>query len=64
MALDDKGERSALDIVYAVTDNLHIIPTRDDMFSLDDEMAGKRGRRRLWQAVQPFCASARDSHRL
>ncbi|EOT04372.1 hypothetical protein P354_41490 [Streptomyces noursei PD-1] len=53
--LDDKGERSALDIVYAVTDNLHIIPTRDDMFSLDDEMAGKRGKeRRLWQAIQPL----------
>ncbi|MFE7664909.1 ParA family protein [Streptomyces celluloflavus] len=51
----EKGEQSALDVVYAVTDNLHIIPTRDDMFSLNDELAGKRGKeRRLWQALQPL----------
>ncbi|MFH8350462.1 ParA family protein [Streptomyces sp. NPDC018045] len=50
-----ESDGSALDLVYAVTDNLHIIPTRDDLFSLNDKLAGKRGRElRLWRALQPL----------
>lgn len=51
----DKPGRPINELVYAVTDSLHIIPARDDMFVLNDELVGKRGReRRLWKVIQPL----------
>ncbi|WP_327072047.1 ParA family protein [Kitasatospora sp. NBC_01302] len=43
------------DLVYAVTEDLHILPARLDLFKLKTELVGMRGReRRLWLALQPL----------
>ncbi|MEU6332775.1 AAA family ATPase [Streptomyces sp. NPDC047049] len=53
--LEKDGAAPVTELVYAVTEDLHILPARLDLFKLKSELVGMRGReRRLWLALQPL----------